>query len=113
MNWVEAEVRVALSRATADEGFLFIPALAADSAGSSALPPFAKLSQGVRDPLGNGGELAKLLKAVLKSDWETSPSIQEGNRYVCPGGKELRKYHRLFFPATRSARRRPVVSGYR
>ena len=62
--------------ATADKGFLFIPALAADSGGSSALPPFAKLSQGVRDPLGNGGELAKLLKAVLKSDWETSPSIQ-------------------------------------
>jgi hypothetical protein len=72
VNWVEAEVRVALSHATADKDFLFIPALAADSAGSSALPPFAKLSQGVREPLGNGGELAKLLKA----DWETSPSIQ-------------------------------------
>jgi TIR domain len=72
MNWVEAEVRVALSRANADKDFLFIPALAADSAGSSALPPFAKLYQGVRDPLGDGEELAKFLKAVLKSKWDTS-----------------------------------------
>jgi WD40 repeat protein len=75
MNWVEAEVRVALSRANADAGFLFIPALAADSAGSSALPPFAKLYQGVRDPLSDSGELAKLLKAVLQSDWDKAPKI--------------------------------------
>jgi hypothetical protein len=72
MNWVEAEVRVALSRANADKGFLFIPALAAESAGSSALPPFAKLFQGVCDPLGDGEELAKLLKAVLQLDWDRS-----------------------------------------
>jgi len=68
MNWVEAEVRVALSRANTNKDFLFIPALAAESAGSSALPPFAKLYQGVRDPLGDSEELAKLLKAVLKSN---------------------------------------------
>ncbi len=71
-NWVEAEVRVALSRAHVDKGFLFIPALAAESAGSSALPPFAKLYQGVRDPLGQGEELEKLLKAVLQADWDRS-----------------------------------------
>lgn len=52
MNWVEAEVRVALSRANTDKGFLFVPALAAESAGSNALPPFAKLYQGVRDRSG-------------------------------------------------------------
>ena len=26
----------------------------------------------------------------------TSPSIRAGDLYVCPGGKELRKYHRSF-----------------
>jgi hypothetical protein len=72
MNWVEAEVRVALSRVNTDESFLFIPTLAPESAGSSALPPFAKLYQGVRDPLGDGKELAKLLKAVLRADWDKS-----------------------------------------
>ena len=75
MNWVEAEVRVALSRANADKGFLFIPALAADSAGSGALPPFAKLYQGVRDPLGLGEELVKLLKAVLGAPWDKAPTL--------------------------------------
>jgi len=69
MNWVEAEVRVALSRATTDKSFLFIPVLAAGSEGASALPPFARIYQGVRDPIGEIDEFAKLLKAVLKLDW--------------------------------------------
>ena len=59
----------------ADKGFRFIPALSADSAGSSALRPFAKLCQGVRDPLSDGEELAKVLKAVLKSDWDQVPRL--------------------------------------
>ena len=75
MNWVEAEVRVALSRANTDKRFPFIPALAAGSAGSSALPPFAKLYQGVRDPLGNSDELSKLLRAVLDLDSTTAPIL--------------------------------------
>ncbi len=86
MNWVEAEVDLALSRATTDKQnpLLFIPALAAESEGSSALPPFAKRYQGVRDPLGDGDELGKLLKAVLDADWDnadrssTSPSSGSG-----------------------------------
>jgi hypothetical protein len=48
---------------------LFIPALAAESKGSSALPPFAKRYQGVRDPLCDSEELAKLLKAVINAEW--------------------------------------------
>jgi hypothetical protein len=32
-------------------------------------------------------------RALSRSDFAFDP---EGNRYVCPGGKELRKYHRLF-----------------
>ena len=71
MNWVEAEVDLALSRATTDKQspLLFIPVLADKSAGSSALPPFAKRYQGVRNPLGQSKELEKLLKAVLDADW--------------------------------------------
>jgi hypothetical protein len=76
MNRVEAEVDLALSRATTDERnpLLFIPALAADSAGSKALPPFAKRYQGVRDPLSDSEELTKLLKAILNLDWDSSRS---------------------------------------
>ncbi len=71
MNWVEAEVDVALSRAIADSSFPFIPVLAAESESAGALPPFARRYQGVHDPLGKGEELEKLLKAILKSDWNT------------------------------------------
>ena len=72
MNWVEAEVDLALSRAHDRQAdpLLFIPVLADKSTGSSALPPFAKRYQGVRDPLGQGEELEKLLKAVLDADWD-------------------------------------------
>jgi len=62
MNWVDVEVRTALSRAAADKQFLFIPVLASDGAGAGALPPFAKLYQGVCDPLGDDEEFAKLLQ---------------------------------------------------
>jgi WD40 repeat protein len=72
MNWVDVEVRVALSRAVKDKNFLFIPVLAAKSEGASALPPFARLYQGVRDPLAKGEELGKLLKAVLQAKWDSS-----------------------------------------
>ncbi len=72
MNWVESEVDLALSRATTDKQnpLLFIPVLATTGAGSSALPPFAKRYQGVRDPLIEGEEFAKLIKAVLNADWD-------------------------------------------
>ena len=74
MNWVEAEVDLALSRATTSKPspLLFIPVLDANSEGSKALPAFAKRYQSVRDPLANGEELAKLLKGVLGAEWNTS-----------------------------------------
>src|SRR5271166_5102401 len=77
MNWVEAEVDLALSRATTDKQspLLFIPVLADKSAGSSALPPFAKRYQGVRDPLVRHEELEKLLKAVLNADWDKAAKL--------------------------------------
>jgi hypothetical protein len=55
-NWVDREVRVALSRATEDKGYPFIPILASSSPPSS-IPPFARQFQGVHDPIGNETEL--------------------------------------------------------
>ena len=77
MNWVEAEVELAISRATTGKPrpLLFIPALAAESKGSGALPPFAKRYQGVRDPLVDRDELGKLLAAVLDLDYKTTPIL--------------------------------------
>ena len=74
MNWVEAEVDLALSRANTKKPspLLFIPALARESKGSSVLPPFAKRYQGVRDPLGDGEEFGKLVKALLDAKWDAS-----------------------------------------
>ena len=65
MNWVNSEVRLALSRATSAVDYPFIPILSRESAGAAALPPFAQQYQGVHDPLNNPEEFAKLLRAVL------------------------------------------------
>jgi tetratricopeptide (TPR) repeat protein len=64
INWVEREVRIALSCATGDKTYPFIPVFAA-GATSSSLPPFARQFHGVRNPLDDEKELAKLLRAVL------------------------------------------------
>jgi hypothetical protein len=64
VNWVDREVRVALSRATEEKNYPFIPVLAAQNL-SATLPPFARQFQGVHDPLNNESELGKLLRAVL------------------------------------------------
>src|SRR5258707_9992308 len=65
VNWVDSEVRLALSRATGAADYPFIPILSRECAGAAALPPFAQQYQGVRDPLNNPEEFAKLLRAVL------------------------------------------------
>jgi hypothetical protein len=64
VNWVESEVRLALSRVTGAADYPFIPILSRECAGAAALPPFAQQYQGVRDPLNNPEEFAKLLRAV-------------------------------------------------
>lgn len=65
VNWVDSEVRLALSRAAGAADYAFIPILSRECAGAAALPPFAQQYQGVRDPLNNPEEFAKLLRAVL------------------------------------------------
>ena len=66
VNWVESEVRLGLSRATSAPDYPFIPILAKECSGSAALPPFARQYHGVRDPLNDVDEFAKLLRAVLR-----------------------------------------------
>ncbi|KFG69399.1 TIR domain-containing protein [Microvirga sp. BSC39] len=69
VNWVEAEVDLALSRAISGEGhFPFIPILAAGADGSGALPGFARQFQGVRNVESNPDEFQKLVAAVLGKD---------------------------------------------
>src|SRR5258708_17546243 len=66
VNWVESEVRLGLSRATGAPDYHFIPILAKECSGSTALPPFARQYQGVHDPLNDSEQFAKLLRAVLR-----------------------------------------------
>ena len=66
-DWVEAEVRLALSRAGQDKDFQFVPILAKDSPDLAALPGFAKLYQAVRDPLNDPVELQKLVATLLRT----------------------------------------------
>jgi formylglycine-generating enzyme required for sulfatase activity len=70
VNWVEAEVELAISRATKSPEFPFIPIIAKESEGSNALPAFARRYHGVRDPLNDSGELSKLIKAATGGDWD-------------------------------------------
>src|SRR3954451_9412965 len=56
VNWVEAEIRLGLSRATRDPAFRFIPVIAAEAAGSEALPGFPRQYQGVHDVENDEGE---------------------------------------------------------
>ena len=66
INWVEREVRLALSRATGKDGnFPFIPILSANSEGSAALPGFARQFQSVRNVENRPEEFQKLVAAVL------------------------------------------------
>ncbi len=69
VNWVEAEVEAALSRATTSPAFPFIPIIAKESQGSNALPAFARRFQGVLDPLNDSDQLAKLIKAAT-GNWD-------------------------------------------
>ena len=66
VNWVEAEVRLALSRAISGGGhFPFVPIIAKAAVGSAALPGFARQFHAVRDVENKPEEFQKLLEAVL------------------------------------------------
>jgi TIR domain len=75
VNWVESEVRLALSRANKG-AYAFIPILSKE-AKESALPPFAAQYQAVRNPLNDNAELVKLLEAALGRHGGPIPSITD------------------------------------
>jgi hypothetical protein len=77
VNWVESEVRLALSRAESEPDYCFVPILSKECSGSEALPPFARRYQGVHDPLNDPEEFAKLLQAVLRRSPEQKPVVLE------------------------------------
>jgi WD40 repeat protein len=77
INWVENEVRLGLSRSTGSNGIPFIPILTKHSVGSTALPPFARQYQGVRDPLENLEEFDKLIRAVLGFTHESPVALTD------------------------------------
>jgi hypothetical protein len=66
LNWVQAEVDLALSRAiSSKEFFRFIPLLAAGADASGALPGFVSQFQAVRDVESKPEEFEKLVAALL------------------------------------------------
>jgi len=73
---------VAPSRLVADAGY-----------GSAEMIGWLVDERGI-EPLVKLMDKSERSGALSRSDFAFDP---EGNRYVCPGGKELRKYHRLFF----------------
>jgi TIR domain len=73
VNWVDREVRIALSRATDDKTYPFIPVFMSHDSLSS-LPPFASQFHGVHNPINNETELGKLLRTVLGD----GPGDQDG-----------------------------------
>jgi hypothetical protein len=66
LNWVQAEVDLALSRAiSSKDSFRFIPILAAGADTSGALPGFASQFQAVRDVESKPEEFGKLVSALI------------------------------------------------
>ncbi|MFQ6024466.1 MAG: toll/interleukin-1 receptor domain-containing protein, partial [Acidiferrobacterales bacterium] len=68
INWVDSEVRVALSRARSDPDYPFIPILSQQCSDSEALPAFARQYQGVIDVEHNSDEFAKFIRAATGQD---------------------------------------------
>src|SRR5512132_3557839 len=68
VNWVDAEIQLALGRAVTDPAYRFIPILAPQAPGPEALPGFVALYQGVADVEGQPDQFAKLVAAILGRD---------------------------------------------
>lgn len=68
INWVDSEVRVALSRARSDSDYPFIPILSKQCSGSDALPAFVRQYHGVIDVEHNPEELSKLIRAATRQE---------------------------------------------
>jgi WD40 repeat protein len=71
INWVESEIRVALSRARTNPAYPFIPILSHQCSGSESLPAFARQYQGVADVENNPEEFTKLIRAAIGAEART------------------------------------------
>jgi hypothetical protein len=100
VNWVEAEVRLALSRTNSGGGaFPFVPILAASSPGSRALSGFAQQFQSVRDVENDPDQWNKLLATLANgapAPPETEPffglrAIDETRSHLFFGRREETK----------------------
>ena len=65
VNWVEAEVRLALNRAITEPDYRFVPILADETIGPESLPGFARQFQGVFDVEAKPDQFERLMQAVL------------------------------------------------
>ncbi len=65
VNWVEAEVRLALTRAVTEPDYRFVPILAGAAPDPEGLPGFARQFQGVLDVEASPEQFDKLMRAVL------------------------------------------------
>ena len=96
VNWVEAEVNLGLSRAISGNPRIpFIPILAREAAGSSALPGFARQFQGVREVETNPAEFQKLLAALLGGAEAGTLQLEEEPFFGLKAVDETRSH--LFF----------------
>ena len=68
VNWVNAEVQLALGRAVTDASYRFIPILASQTLRAEALPGFVALHQSVADVEGSPDAFGRLVAAVLGTD---------------------------------------------
>lgn len=82
VNWVEREVRLALSRATSDSRFPFIPLLVGE-AKSRDLPPFAQQYHAARGTAATDPDLLRgLLRAVLQPEARDFRPALESHPFV-------------------------------
>ena len=65
VNWVEAEVRLALNRAITESDYRFVPILAGSEHSPEALPSFAQQFQGVFEVETKPDQFERLMLAVL------------------------------------------------
>jgi hypothetical protein len=76
VNWVDAEIQLALGRAVTDPSYRFIPILAPQAPGPEALPGFVALYQGVADVEHRPDQFTKLVAAILGRDAAGTAKIE-------------------------------------
>src|SRR4051812_6116264 len=114
VNWVDAEIQLALGRAVTDPAYRFIPILAPQAPGPEALPGFVALYQGVADVESRPDQFAKLVAAILGRDAAGTAKLEADPFFGLKAVDEDRAH--LFFGRERETeallqlqRREPLV----